>query len=64
MSSDAWKKENTVQILLRVTRSSGIPDALRKMQEKTGIATSEYIRKILRENLVKDGYLSENQPEK
>ena len=65
MSTDAWKRENTSQILLRITKSSGIMEVLRKMMESTGKTAPEYIREVVTAKLKADGYLSENSmPEK
>ena len=58
-SNQRWKKENTQVIYLRVTKLSGIPEALRKMTEKTGLSASVYVRKILEESLCKDGFMPE-----
>ena len=65
MSTDAWKRENTSQILLRITKSSGIMEALRKMTEATGKTAPVYIREVVTAQLIADGYLPENSmPEK
>lgn len=60
MSSEAWKKENTKMVTFRVMNASGIPDALQKIDEK-GLSKSGYIIAALREALIRDGYLQENQ---
>lgn len=52
-----WNEENTVNISLRPTAKSGIPDALRKMTEATGMTANQYTRQILEEMLRLDGYL-------
>lgn len=52
-----WARENTVNISLRPTAKSGIPDALRKMTEATGMTANQYTRQILEEMLRLDGYL-------
>ena len=64
MTNDEWKKANTVQILLRVTYSSGIPDALNRVKEDTGESATVYIRRIVHDALIRDGYLQETQAEK
>ena len=61
MSSTAWKKENTVQILLRIVKSSGVPDALQKMTEETGENATVYIRRVVSEALKRDGFLKEEE---
>ena len=57
-----WKKENTVQYNVRFTSSSGIPDAMQRVNG-AGIPTKTYIREALVEKLRKDGYLAENSAE-
>lgn len=65
MSSDAWKRENTVRYNIRMTICSGIPEALQKMTERTGETATEYMRRVVRESLIANGYLTENSmPEK
>lgn len=63
MSNSAWKRENTVQIALRFTRNSGIPEALQKMTEKTGEKGTMYIRRVVTESLIRDGFISEKMEE-
>ena len=63
MSSDAWKKENTIQYTFRLMKTSQIPGALDEMIEKTGRSRGSYIVEALREKLIRDGYLSE-EPQK
>ena len=65
MSTEAWKHENTLRFNVRFTESSGIPAALRKLEQETGESATVYIRQVIREALIRDGYLSENSmPEK
>lgn len=52
-----WARENTIHISLCPTAKSGIPDALRKMTEATGMTANQYTRQILEEMLRLDGYL-------
>ena len=64
MSSQAWKKENTQVYYIRVSKNGGIADALRMMTEKTGEKDTVYIRRILTERLISDGYMRVNSDEK
>jgi hypothetical protein len=57
MSTDKWRNENTTRYYLRVANSTGIPDALKKMSVKTGITELKYIREVVTESLIRDGYL-------
>lgn len=58
---EGWKKENSVKYQLRVTRSSGIPDAIKSAIENTGITEPQFIRQAIEEKLTREGYL--NKPE-
>lgn len=59
MSSEAWKKENTVRYHFRLSKNTGIPEALQKMTEKTGENEMVYIRRVVTESLIRDGFLQE-----
>lgn len=59
MSSEAWKKENTVRYHFRISKNTGIPEALQKMTEKTGENEMVYIRRVVTESLIRDGFLQE-----
>lgn len=61
MSSDAWKRENTIQKNVRLAKNSGIVAALKAASEANGIAESVYIRRAIEEKLKRDGYLKEDQ---
>lgn len=52
-----WDKQNCIRMGLYFTNSSGIPDALRKMSETTGETPLQYIRRIVTESLIFDGFL-------
>lgn len=53
-----WQKENTVMYRIRVTKSSGIIDAMEKMTADTGKSPNEYLREALLEKLDFDGYIN------
>ena len=55
---DKWIKENTVMIRVQFTNNSGVPAALQKMTEQTGMKPTEYARKVITESLEFDGYLT------
>lgn len=57
MSGNEWKKENTVQYKLRITKASGIPDAISEVAEKLGIGDTTVIRVALMEKLQREGYV-------
>jgi len=58
VSSQAWKKENTKVFYIRTTKKSGLDEALRVMAEKTGEKDTAYIRRVITERLIADGYLT------
>ena len=64
MSTEAWKAENSLRLCIRVTNNSGIPGALQKMTEKTGESYPQYIRRVVTESLIRDGFLSKPEPGK
>ena len=63
MSTDTWKNENTVRYTMRFTKSTGIPEGLRKAAEELQIAESAYIRQAVIEKLQRDGYLKAGDSE-
>lgn len=63
MSSQAWKRENTQVFYIRVAKKGDIAESLRKMTEKTGEKDTVYIRRILTERLIADGFMQENTAE-
>lgn len=56
MSNDAWKAENTAIYRIRVTKSSGIIDAMNVALDDTGKTQAEYLRQALIEKLEREGY--------
>ena len=60
MSSEAWRTENTVRYHFRMSKNTGIPDALKRMSEKYGETELEYIRRVVTESLKRDGFLRSN----
>ena len=58
--NEAWKKENSKQYAVRVTNSSGIPDALEKAKADLNLTSGGFLMLAIREKLIRDGYL---QPE-
>lgn len=60
MSSDAWKKENTITCTVRIQNATGIPYAIEQMMVETGKTRNTYIIEAIREKLQRDGYLAEN----
>ena len=54
-----WQKENTRAYQIRLTRSTGLIDAMERMAETSGIKPATYIRKALIEKLRRDGYIAE-----
>ncbi|MBQ2003128.1 MAG: hypothetical protein II240_07535 [Bacteroidaceae bacterium] len=63
MSNDEWKKENTTRFTIRLMNSSGMPEALKALEEKTGVTRGSYTIAALREALIRDGYLTEKSEE-
>lgn len=64
MSNESWKAENTVRYHFRLSKNTGIPEALRTMTEKTGESEMQYIRRVVTESLIRDGFLSKPKPGK
>lgn len=62
MSNEVWKAENSLRLCVRVTKNSGIPGALQKMQETTGESYPQYIRRVVTEALIRDGFLPKPTP--
>ena len=58
-SNERWKAENTEIYRIRVTKSSGIVAAMKKMNLETGISQTVYLRQALVAQLRKDGYMPE-----
>ena len=61
MSSEAWKKENSIKLTVRVMNLTGIPAALEIARNDAGLTNSGYVIAALREKLIRDGYLTETQ---
>lgn len=57
MSNETWKAENTIRYHFRISKNTGIPEALQKMTEKTGETDLQYIRRVVTESLIHDGFL-------
>lgn len=64
VSTEAWKAENSLRLCVRVTKNSGIPVALQKMTEATGESCPQYIRRVITESLIRDGFLQKPDPGK
>ena len=62
MSTEAWRIENTVRFNVRFVKNSGVPEALRKMIAETGETEAQYIRRVVTESLIRDGFLSKPEP--
>lgn len=54
-----WKRENTVQIAIRLGKMSSAMVALEKAMAETGLSKAGYATQALKEKLIRDGYLSE-----
>lgn len=57
MSTEKWKKENTVQYGVRILNTTGIPSAMDRMMVDIGKTKNAYIIEAIREKLIRDGYL-------
>lgn len=57
MSTDTWKKENTKECRVRLTKHSPLFVALQNAITSECMTESQYIRKALTEKLIRDGYL-------
>ena len=56
-----WQKEQTTQYNLRFMNATGIPEALREAESKTGETTPQYIKTAIVQRLQKDGFLSRDK---
>ena len=63
MSTDTWKKENTMQCAVRIQNATGIPGAMENAMAETGLTRNAYIIEAIREKLIRDGYLKSGEPE-
>ena len=61
MSNEKWKAENTVRYHFRLSKNTGIPDALKTACGTTGETELEYIRRVVIESLKRDGFMPENK---
>ena len=61
MSSEAWKKENTVMYGVRIMNSTGIPAAIEIAISEAHSNKNAYIISAIREKLIRDGYLKESE---
>lgn len=57
-SQSDWQKENTIVYRIRVTKSSGIPEAMEDACTYSGKSAPEYLRYALIKQLQTDGYLT------
>ena len=49
------------QVTMKIRRDSGIIEALNTCENATGEAPATYAQRVLREALIRDGYLTETQ---
>lgn len=54
-----WSAENMLKISIAFTNKSGMPEALRKMEDATGEKRTDYIRRAVKEQLEFDGWLNQ-----
>lgn len=52
----ATEKENYMRVNLKIRNDSGIPGAIEKLRE-SGVSANSYILEILKDHLIRDGYL-------
>ena len=57
---NAWVKENAIRMNVSFTNNSGIPQALKKVCEQTGINETQYVRNAVIQALEWDGFNPEN----
>lgn len=53
---EAWKKDNTTMIGVRIQNATGIPAAMEKAMADSGLTKNAYAVEALREKLIRDGY--------
>ena len=53
-----WREAETTQYGLRFMNATGVPEALREAERKTGETIPEYMKKSIVLRLQKDGFLS------
>lgn len=54
----AHEKENYMRVNLKIRNDSGVPEAIEKLRAD-GISANSYILNVLRNQLIRDGYLQE-----
>ena len=59
---NAWQRENTQIIQLRLTKSSGLIEAINNAANDRGIPVTTYVRKAVISQLQRDGYISYEKP--
>ncbi len=57
---DEWNARNTIRMTMRFTLNSGIPQALKKVCEQTGISETQYVRNAVIQALQWDGFNPED----
>lgn len=63
-TNEQWKAENTIRYHFRISKNTGIPEALQKMTEITGETDLHYIRRVVTDSLIRDGFLQQPDPVK
>lgn len=56
-----YKEENSIRCTLRFYKTTGVPDALKAMEEKTGMVWTTYVKQAVVESLKRDGFLEETK---
>lgn len=56
-SNAKWNNEKSKSYGLRISNSTGIPDALEAATALSGMTTNAYVTIAIREKLIRDGYL-------
>jgi len=56
-SNAKWNNEKSKSYGLRISNSTGIPDALEAATALSGMTTNAYVTIAIREKLTRDGYL-------
>ena len=60
MPTNEWKRANQKSYGLSYNYKSGIPDAIERAAKDKGLKPNLYLRMIIEEKLIEDGYLQQD----
>jgi len=60
LPTNEWKRVNQKSYGISYNYKSGIPDAIEQAAKDQGLKPNLYIRKVVEERLIEDGYLKQD----